>query len=71
MQIIAREWGDVLKETPKEEDIQRREKMAIDLISSLVSQKRTDKSYGDTTLTFNWREGRLNKIDITDHVSYK
>lgn len=58
--------------TEKEkQDIERRERMAMDLVASLISQKKTDSAYGDTTIILSWREGGLNKIDITDHVSYK
>mgnify|MGYP001198880211 CR=1 FL=1 len=52
-------------------EIERRERMAMDLIASLISQKKLDSAYGDTTIVLSWREGGLNKIDITDHVSYK
>ena len=58
--------------TEKEkQDIERRDRMAMDLVAALISQKKTDSAYGDTTITLSWREGGLNKIDISDHVSYK
>ena len=70
VQLVERRSGEVTK-PDTEEQIGRRERMAVELVSSLISQKRGDTAYGNTELVLVWKEGRLNRIDITDHVSYK
>jgi len=54
-----------------DESYERRERMAVDLVSSLISQKRHESAYGNTEVALIWKDGRLSRIDITDHSSYK
>lgn len=47
------------------------EETAKRLVAALLEQKLANKSYGETTLVFKFKAGKLNLLTVSDSTSHK
>jgi hypothetical protein len=53
------------------EDSERRGRFAKEVLMSLLEDKRISQAFGDTDIKLVWKEGELQRVEITDHTTYK